>query len=179
MKKNFLKDASVYVGTYHKYNSGSIFGEWLYLSDYNDKEEFIEACKELHKDEKDPEFMFQDYENIPEGLISESWIDGKVWDLMQEASDFDETECEALCAYIDCESIDIRDVEVTSLIEDFRDSYCGKYDSEEEYAEEFAPECFPEIETSDMGRYFDYAAFTRDIFINDFTFWDGFVFRAA
>lgn len=71
---NNIQDAQIYVGTYAKYNGGSIFGEWLILSDYYDKEEFYEACRQLHADENDPEFMFQDHENIPEGLIGESWL---------------------------------------------------------------------------------------------------------
>ena len=71
-----LSEARVYVGTYNKYNSGSLFGKWLDLFDYWDKDEFMEACRELHKDDQDPELMFQDYENIPEALISESWLSG-------------------------------------------------------------------------------------------------------
>ena len=74
MEATTLSAASVYVGTYAKYNNGSLFGAWLNLSNYSDKEEFYEACRELHKDEEDAEYMFQDYENIPEALISESWI---------------------------------------------------------------------------------------------------------
>ena len=46
-----LSEARVYVGTYNKYNNGSLFGKWLDLSDYSDKDEFMEACRELHKDE--------------------------------------------------------------------------------------------------------------------------------
>ena len=42
------------------------------------KEEFYEACRELHKDEEDAEYMFQDWENVPEGLIDEGWISGNV-----------------------------------------------------------------------------------------------------
>ena len=76
-----LSEARVYVGTYNKYNSGSLFGKWLDLSDYSDKDEFMEACRELHKDDQDPEFMFQDYENIPEALISESWLSDKFFEL--------------------------------------------------------------------------------------------------
>ena len=34
-----LSEARVYVGTYGKYNNGSLFGAWLDLSDYSDKEE--------------------------------------------------------------------------------------------------------------------------------------------
>ncbi len=71
---NDLSAARVYVGTYGKYNAGSLFGEWLDLSDYSDKEEFYDACRELHKDEEDAEFMFQDWENVPENLIGESWL---------------------------------------------------------------------------------------------------------
>ena len=74
---------SIYVGTYHKYNCGSIAGKWLDLSDYDSKDEFYEACKELHSDESDPEFMFQDYENIPESWVNESWISEKVWDFLE------------------------------------------------------------------------------------------------
>ena len=74
MEATTLSAASVYVGTYAKYNNGSLSGAWLNLSDYSDKEEFYEACRELHKDEEDVEYMFQDWENVPEGLIGESWI---------------------------------------------------------------------------------------------------------
>ena len=49
-----LSEARVYVGTYNKYNSGSLFGKWLDLSDYSGKDEFLEACRELHEDEQDP-----------------------------------------------------------------------------------------------------------------------------
>ncbi|MFT2869362.1 antirestriction protein ArdA, partial [Escherichia coli] len=33
---------SVYVGTYHKYNCGSIAGAWLDLTDFDSSEEFYE-----------------------------------------------------------------------------------------------------------------------------------------
>lgn len=74
MEATTLSEARVYVGTYAKYNNGSLYGAWLDLSDYSDKEEFYEACRELHEDEEDAEYMFQDWENVPEGLIGESWI---------------------------------------------------------------------------------------------------------
>ena len=49
MEAKVLSEAKVYVGTYVKYNNGSLSGAWLDLSDYSDKEEFYEACRELHK----------------------------------------------------------------------------------------------------------------------------------
>lgn len=69
----------VFVGTYGKYAAGSIEGAWLTLSDYANKAEFLAACRKLHKDEADPEFMFQDAENIPSWLWGESFIDEAIW----------------------------------------------------------------------------------------------------
>lgn len=85
-----LDDVKIYVGTYAKYNSGSLFGEWLTLSDYSDLGEFYNACRELHADEEDPEFMFQDFE-APEELrskISECGIDADIFELAEDLDEF-------------------------------------------------------------------------------------------
>lgn len=63
---------SVYVGTYGKYNAGSIDGMWVDISTFNYEEDFLEFCRRLHADEYDPEFMYQDYESFPEDFYSES-----------------------------------------------------------------------------------------------------------
>lgn len=66
--------ASVYVGTYGKYASGSIAGGWLNLADYPKYSDFLAACRKLHKNERDPEFMIQDTENFPDGLSCMEWL---------------------------------------------------------------------------------------------------------
>ena len=38
-----FSQAAIYVGTYAKYNAGSLFGKWFDLSDFADKDEFLEA----------------------------------------------------------------------------------------------------------------------------------------
>lgn len=73
-----ISEASVYCGTYAKYNNGDLAGKWLKFSDYNDSEEFMTACKELHDDETNPEFMFQDCENLPKSLYSESMSESEI-----------------------------------------------------------------------------------------------------
>lgn len=80
----------LYVGTYAKYNRGSIAGKWLDLDKFKNGEEFLAACRKLHKDERDPELMFQDVETDPgadwqEGLYSESSIPWDYWKLKAEA----------------------------------------------------------------------------------------------
>lgn len=65
-------EPTLYCGTYAKYNDGSIAGKWLKLNDYPDAEAFLTACRDLHRDEPDPELMFQDFEGFPKDLYGES-----------------------------------------------------------------------------------------------------------
>ena len=39
-----LSEARIYVGTYAKYNNGSLQGEWVELSDFYDLDGFMERC---------------------------------------------------------------------------------------------------------------------------------------
>ena len=81
---NTENNPRIYVGTYGKYNSGSIFGKWFDLTEYKNLKEFYNALKDYHKNEHDPEFMFQDWENIPSCLIGESWIHEEIYDYIEE-----------------------------------------------------------------------------------------------
>lgn len=63
---------AVYVGTWAKYNNGSIEGCWFNdLTVFETESDFLSAARKFHQDEKDPEFMYQDYENFPSGMASE------------------------------------------------------------------------------------------------------------
>lgn len=80
----------LYVGTYVKYNRGSIAGGWLDLDKFANKEEFLKACRCLHKGERDPEFMFQDVEfttgeDWERNYYNESYIDADYWKEAAEA----------------------------------------------------------------------------------------------
>lgn len=118
---------SLYVGTYKKYNAGSIAGAWLNLTDYSDSEAFYDACRELHDGENDPEFMFQDYENIPNSLYSESGNIDAIYDYIDavNASNLDQEVFDAgLSLGIPLESIE--------------DAYVGSYDNDQDFAYEMA-----------------------------------------
>lgn len=77
-------EPSVYVGTYGKYNDGSLRGLWIDLStffgkpkrqaDNDDYDEFINFCLAIHADEADPELMAQDYECFPRQWYSEGFL---------------------------------------------------------------------------------------------------------
>lgn len=166
----------VYVGTYGKYANGDLTGDWLTLSDYEDKEAFLAACKELHKDEESPEFMFQDWENIPDGLVTESKIEEVAFSFARMLPEMSDTEQRAFMAWCDYKAIDwSRDDD--SILVDFWDEYVGEYDSEVSFAEELIDQCYDLDEF--CRRYFDTAALARDLFITDYIYEDGFVFRRA
>lgn len=39
----------IYIGTYKKYNNGSIAGKWFYFEDYHNADDFWADVKETHK----------------------------------------------------------------------------------------------------------------------------------
>ncbi len=158
--------SQVYVSTYRKYNHGSLQGDWLSLSDHSSKAEFLEACRELHDDEPDPELMFQDWESIPDRYITESEIDEGLWDWLQLAPD-EQAIVEVYASEIDTHA----DLE-TAI-----DRYCGKYDSEENWAVNFWDETgmldqVPEFAQSyiDFEKYANDARMGGDIY---FVSWKG------
>lgn len=146
--------AKIYVGTYAKYNSCSIFGEWLDAEDYSDKKEFIDACKELHKDEPAPELMFQDYEGFPSDFYNEGNIDSRLWDWLE----LDESEREIVDVWLSENSLSKHE-DLQSIV----DSYTGRYDSWEDYAEEITRDChrIP----AHLGNYIDWEKMGRDMMI--------------
>ena len=171
----------IYVGTYAKYNNGSIAGKWVDLEIYDNKEDFFEYCKELHSDEEDPEFMFQDYEYIPKKLISECSVSEKLFDYIKAIKDMEDETIEALGLFIDDKDIN-KDTDFDELMQDFRDEYQGYYDGSEGTELEFTYQYIEEHGILNempqhLHNYFDYKAYAHDLFIEDFIDYDGHVFR--
>jgi antirestriction protein len=156
----------IYVGTYSLYNSGNLKGKWFDLEDYADKDEFLEACQEFHGP-GEHEFMFQDYEGIPNGMVGECTVDEKCWDLIEAYDEFHEDAVNAYCYLFDTWDKD-----------DFQDRYRGEFPSWEDMAEELLDETgelskIPE----DLRYYFDYEKYARDLQMGgDFTEHEGYFF---
>ena len=157
----------IYVGTYAKYNSGSIKGAWLDLEDYACRGDFYEACAELHSDEDDPEIMLQDHEGIPDFFIDESYIKDEFWSYLDCNMDD-----EVKAAYV--EAKDRWDEE------DCQSSYIGQFRDYEELAEYLVDDCGVVGEIPDnLKYYFNYEAYGRDIRLsgdvveeNGYFFWN-------
>ncbi len=80
------KQIAVYVTT----NTKSIEeGEWVDLTRFSNEENFLEYCKKLHEDEKDPEFIFQYFQGFPEAYYGESKLDPDLWGYLERIKTHD------------------------------------------------------------------------------------------
>ena len=153
-------EPSVYVGTYGKYNEGSLCGLWIDLSSFSDYDDFIDFCKAIHADEEDPELMAQDYEAFPRQWYNEGFMSEDDFDHIQEYTE--------LCDKYDVDAVDDY-MEFADELDNFEEAYCGEWDSEEDFARHIVEECWDiERTMGDLSRYFDYEAFGRDLFMYDY-----------
>ena len=170
-KSDCSGNPSIYCGTYGKFcGEKYICGLWIDLTTFNDYDDFLNFCYAIHADEEDPELMFQDYEAFPKKWYDESSFDEDSLEAVREYSDMcDKYSPDAVDAFIDwgCEEL-----------EHFEDCYVGEYDSEEDYAREIVDECYDlEKLMGHLANYFDYEAYARDLFMNDYYYDNGYVFR--
>lgn len=131
---NCLDTASIYVSTYAKYNNSSLYGKWLNLSDYSDYDELLEAMRELHKDEHDCEFMYQDFEGCELfeklGLISECHLSPEIYEIAQQIDDSGH-DIEVFIACVDC----LGKIHFQSLYEYVNNFYYGEFPSDEDFVQ--------------------------------------------
>lgn len=160
---NGSDEPALYCGTYGKYNDGSLCGLWIDLSSFDDYDEFINFCKAIHADEEDPELMFQDYENMPGSLYSESMGEKGFEKIMEYCELCDDYSVEAVDDFLEWSSSDD--------LERMHDAYVGVYDSEEDFAEEIVSDCYDlDNMMGNLANYFDYEKFARDLFMSDYYF---------
>ena len=69
-----LNNAEIAVTTQHLMDIKDYRDYWLHLSDYSDMGEFLCACSDLFPGEKEPEYRYPKWENIPDTLISREWL---------------------------------------------------------------------------------------------------------
>ena len=154
---------ALYCGTYGKYNSGNFSGMWLNVSTFDDYEDFVNFCLAIHADERDPELMYQDFENMPDSLYHESMGEegfNKIEEYCELCDDYGVSAVDDFLEWYSPEDLDM-----------MHDSYAGVYDSEEDFAREIVNDCYDlEKMMGNLSYYFDYEALARDLFISDYHF---------
>ena len=169
-KSEYDGEPSVYVGTYAKYNDGSLCGLWIDLSSFNSYDDFIDFCKAIHADEEDPELMAQDFEGFPRQWYNEGFMSEDDFDKILKYSEMcDEHGADAVDDYM----------EFHDELDNFDEAFCGKWDSEEDFARHIVDECYNlEQMMGNLANYFDYEAFGRELFMYDYSMGgNNYVFR--
>ena len=127
-----IEGPAVYVGTYNKYNRGSLGGRWVELEQFaGDRGAFLAHCAEIHADEHDPEFMFQDFQGFPREFYGESCLPERLFEWLEMTED----DRELLAAYVDATGDD------NAELRDAQDHYVGTYHDGATFAEETAEQC--------------------------------------
>ena len=141
-------NACVYVGTYNKYNCGSLDGAWVDLESFNNEKELMKFLYRLHADEAEPEFMVQDYMNFPRRFYSESMNEHDFAELFKWLN-LDTEEREMCAEYW-------KEIDESASIDEISDRLVYSGDSNE-YFDELADEASSDYKVPNFLQYwFDY-----------------------
>ena len=161
----------VFITCYAAYNNGTLYGEWVEVP--HDSDELQKEIDRVLKGSPEPdaeEWFFSDYES--DYKLADKSENPDLDELCELAEALDNHENpEALTAFMDYSGLDLDDA-----LSSFEDAYNGEWSSERDFAENLFDELYLHEIPSNLHYYVDYDAFARDIFINDYTFVDGYVF---
>lgn len=174
--------AEVLVNTVDR-ESREIEGKWLSLSNYQSIEELESHCEDLfyeegpdEYEEKDNSLIYKDWKEIPDEMIGRDFLGENIFDYIYEVSNLNsEDEARAFWTWININIIDIRKEDAHKAVEEFREDFVGEYRNEEDFAGEILGK--REDIPNDIMYYLDYEKFANDLFISDYTYENGYVFR--
>ena len=129
----------------------------------------ISATTNDDADEEDPELMYQDYECFPSAWYSESGIDEDTFDKSWN-----------MPIWMRMTWKPMRSLLIASAMIALTASKSAIWASgiQKDFAEHIIDECYNlDDMMGHLASYFDYEAYARDLFIDDFYFTDGYVFR--
>lgn len=150
----------IYVASLSDYNAGRLHGRWI---DAAQSAEDIQAeVDEMLAASPEPiaeEWAIHDYDDFHGIELGEYESFEKVAELAQLLDEHGA----AYAAYVDMEGAEY------ATAEGFEEDYCGQWDSEQAYAEEFADDIGLLTEVPDsLSSYFDWEKWTRDLFRGDY-----------
>lgn len=158
----------IYVASLSDYNNGILHGCWIdatigYDCIFEQINAMLAASPAQKKyGDKAEEFAIHDHEYFQSVEINEysciEWVAN-----MAEAL---EEHGEAFAAFV--KNGGYRYTEVSGIIAEFQEAYCGTYESELAYATEIAEESFPPDAPQFLLDYFDYELYARDLFLDGY-----------
>lgn len=154
---------SLYISTYHKYNSGYLNGEWVELPlEEEELQETLDRIKGLHPAETDAEFMIQDFETDLNIKIEECDNIHELNELAQKTEDWEETQKEVFGCLVSDWQADFE--EALEKVEDNEYLYI-EANNDTELAENYieATGGIELLPREVLERYFDFEAYGREL----------------
>jgi antirestriction protein len=151
----------VWVGCLACYNAGDLVGEWV---DADEAAEYV-PCTRSEFGAQHEEFWCMDYQGFGGFLAGEcSPMEAQaIAEKMAEIPDY--VPIEAVAAFLDNTGYRIADLRMN----DFEDAYCGVWDSEEDYAQQFAEDLDLISEDSRWPNdCIDWERAARELFMGDY-----------
>ena len=151
----------LYVGTYNKYNNGSLDGRWIDLNNFECKQDFLTECYRLHADETDAELMFQDceyYEDWESDFYCECYINDEYWKVKAELERTGLAE-DVFSAWYNLNGGSVISESVTKCLDEYRGQYASMADYVEHYFNDMG--IVDEVPAQLRG-YVDFAQIARD-----------------
>lgn len=166
----------IYVASLSDYNAGILHGVWIDV-DGKDVDDIMEEVREMLKaspatkqyGDIAEEWAIHDHEGF-HGLIGEY----TGLDMVVALAEALEEHGEAYAEYLEYFGRDC------GTVKDFKGRYLGEWDSEEDYAQNYVDDSglLAGVDET-IQRYFDYEAYTRDLFMDGYVFLNGHVFFTA
>lgn len=173
------EERRIYVASLTDYNAGILHGKWFDLDDFADLEGLQEAINVMLKESPimketgalAEEYVIYDHMGF-HALIWEYMPLIEVWEIYSLLEEHADNE-DALMAYVRWTGDTLADA-----VDNFEDCCQGEWDSEEAFVEDLLEDSGMLSELPDWAQqYFDMEKYTHDLFMTDYVYIDGFVFR--
>jgi len=166
-----MTDYRIWVGCLAAYNNGNLHGEWIDCEglDVSELQNAVNNILETSPEANAEEFMIFDTEGFG-NFVGEYTPLSDVIAITEALTSVDDPD--ALLEFMDCFSF----TSIVDAIDDFESAYRGHYDSEKEFAMEEVENLGELDSNSLLANYFDYDAYARDLFIDNYIFSNGYVF---
>ncbi len=105
------------------------------VSDYSDMGEFLSACSDLFPGEKEPEYRYPKWENIPDTLISREWLCSNFFEIRDALERLEEEETEFFISWSRSYGYDITTDDPHMMVSHYHDLYGDTVTETEEDAD--------------------------------------------
>lgn len=156
------------VNTYAKYNSGVLCIKTINPANYETETAFYARCKEIHADESSPEFLFESPNGLPSEIVDGYGLN---WALMNELVRHEKNGYgKAFISFLKLKGV--------CSAEYFEESFIGEAETQVSALEIITNmDALLEPLPADLRGYFDFDAYARDLFLDEYDLFEGFVFR--